>query len=120
LDGPAAVRSYVQRCEEIEVERIRQIDLLATKGERIYVWGTGTHTLHLLETSRLGDCRIEAFIDSNPHYTGATLVGRPVISPAQLAAADAPILVSSAVSQGAISAAARERFGPDVPLILLY
>ncbi len=99
------------------IDRIAQ---LAASGERIYVWGTGTHTLHLLETSRLGDCRIEAFIDSNPHYAGATLAGRPVIAPATLEAADAPILVSSAVTQTGIADAARAQFGPDVPLILLY
>ncbi len=40
--------------------------------------------------------------------------------PADLQAVDAPILVSSAVSQTAIASAARERFGPDVPLILMY
>ncbi len=41
------------------------------------------------QASRLGDCRIEAFLDSNPHYAGATLVGRPVIEPSGLQAADA-------------------------------
>jgi hypothetical protein len=99
---------------------LERIARLASSGERIYVWGTGTHTLHLLQTSRLGDCRIEAFLDSNPHYAGATLAGRPVIAPSELLAVDAPILVSSAVSQSGIADAARERFGQDVPLILLH
>jgi hypothetical protein len=81
--------------------------------------GTGT-TLHLLKVSRLGECAIKAFIDSNPHYGGATLAGRRVIAPSELDRADALILVSSAVSQASIATAARERFGPDVPLILLF
>jgi hypothetical protein len=76
--------------------------------------------LHLLQTSRLGDCRIEAFLDSNSHYAGGMLAGRPVIAPSSLRVADARILVSSAVSQSGIANAARERFGPDVQLILLY
>jgi hypothetical protein len=79
-----------------------------------------SRALHLLQTSRLGDCRIEAFLDSNPHYAGVTLAGRPVVAPSELQAVDAPILVSSAVSQSGIAAAARERFGQDVQLILLY
>jgi 2-polyprenyl-3-methyl-5-hydroxy-6-metoxy-1,4-benzoquinol methylase len=118
--GASAIREYAQLSADRQASVIRRIAELAASGERIYVWGTGTHTLHLLKTSRLSDCRIEAFLDSNPHYTGATLIGRHVLAPADLAAADAPILVSSAVSQTAIAEAARKRFGADVPLILLY
>jgi 2-polyprenyl-3-methyl-5-hydroxy-6-metoxy-1,4-benzoquinol methylase len=118
--GPDDMRQYVRRCERTEASTLEQISDLASSGVRIYVWGTGTHTLHLLRTSRLGDCRIEAFIDSNPHYTGATLAGRPVVAPSELQAVDAPILVSSAVSQSSIAAAARDRFGDDVQLIRLY
>ena len=118
--GRADILTYVRRCEDKETSLKERIAQIASSGERIYVWGTGTHTLHLLETSRLGDCRIEAFIDSNPHYAGAELVGRRVLKPSELSLVDAPILVSSAVSQSGIAAAARERFGVDVPLILLY
>ena len=120
LSGAEHMREYILRCGGREAPAIERIARLASSGDRIYVWGTGTHTLHLLQTSRLGDCRIEAFLDSNPHYAGAMLVGRPVIEPSGLQAVDAPILVSSAVSQSTIAAAARDRFGQDVPLILLY
>jgi 2-polyprenyl-3-methyl-5-hydroxy-6-metoxy-1,4-benzoquinol methylase len=118
--GPDDMREYISRSGRMEASVLERIASLASSGERIYVWGTGTHTLHLLRTSRLGDCRIEAFLDSNPHYAGATLAGRPVIAPSSLQAADAPILVSSAVSQSGIATAARERFGHDVQLILLH
>jgi SAM-dependent methyltransferase len=118
--GADDLREYIRRCGVVEASTLERIERLASSGERIYVWGTGTHTLHLLQTSRLGDCRIEAFLDSNPHYVGGVLAGRSVIAPSDLRVADAPILVSSAVSQLSIAAAARERFGPDVQLILLY
>lgn len=118
--GADDIREYIRRCGGVQASILERIARLASSGERIYVWGTGTHTLHLLQTSRLGDCQIEAFIDSNPHYAGATLAGHRVLAPAELAAVDAPILVSSAVSQSGIAAAARERFGHDVQLILLY
>lgn len=118
--GADAVRAYIRECGRTEAPILERIARLAASGERIYVWGTGTHTLHLLQASRLGDCRIQAFLDSNPHYAGATLAGRPVIAPSDLQAVDAPILVASAVSQSGIAGAARQRFGPDVPLILLY
>jgi 2-polyprenyl-3-methyl-5-hydroxy-6-metoxy-1,4-benzoquinol methylase len=118
--GADDIREYTRRCGGVEASILERIASMASSGERIYVWGTGTHTLHLLQASRLGDCRIEAFLDSNPHYVGGVLAGRPVIAPSDLQVADAPILVSSAVSQSGIAEAARERFGPDVQLILLY
>jgi SAM-dependent methyltransferase len=118
--GADDIREYIRRCGGVEASILERIAGLASSGERIYVWGTGTHTLHLLQASHLGDCQIEAFLDSNPHYAGSVLAGRPVIAPSDLQAADAPILVSSAVSQSGIAQAARERFGPDAQLILLY
>jgi SAM-dependent methyltransferase len=118
--GADAIRGYIRGCQLIEDGIAEKIRNLATAGDPIYVWGTGTHTLHLLETTRLGDCRIEAFLDSNPHYAGATLAGRPVMAPSDLEVVGSPILVSSAVSQSGIARAARDRFGDDVPLILLY
>jgi SAM-dependent methyltransferase len=108
--GADAIRDYVAASEAAERLVIDRIAGLASACSPIYVWGTGTHTLHLLEVSRLGDCRIEAFIDSNPHYAGGTLAGRRVLPPTSIDAVDAPILVS----------AARARFGSAVPLILLY
>jgi SAM-dependent methyltransferase len=119
-DGAEAMREYIRGCLDTESRVVDLIDVLASKGERLFVWGTGTHTLHLLQTSRLGECRIDAFIDSNPHYAGATLAGRPVLAPSDLGSVDAPILVSSAFSQSGIAAAARRQFGEDVQLILLY
>ena len=118
--GADAIRAYVRGSQQTEDGIAGRIARLATSGDRIYVWGTGTHTLHLLETTRLNECRIEAFLDSNPHYAGGALAGRRVLAPSDLPSADAPILVSSAVSQSGIAEAARERFGGDVPLILLY
>jgi len=82
--GRTTIREYIRRCGVVEASTLERIERLASSGERIYVWGTGTHTLHLLHTSRLGDCRIEAFLDSNPHYVGGVLAGRSVIAPSDL------------------------------------
>jgi SAM-dependent methyltransferase len=118
--GVAALRAYIARSAEKESGVLARIDELASDQTPIYVWGTGTNALHLLAGSRLGDCNIVSFLDSNPHYAGQVLAGRPVKAPSDLAAADAPILIASAISQTAIANAARARFGPDVQLILLY
>ena len=46
--APDAVPYLVERrCERSEAAVRDQIASLAVSGESIYVWGTGTHTLHL-------------------------------------------------------------------------
>jgi SAM-dependent methyltransferase len=118
--GVEAVREYVVRSTQKEAGVLKKIAELAEDQRQIYVWGTGTNALHLLASSRLSECNIVAFIDSNPHYAGRQLAGRPVLVPRDLTNVEAPILVASAVSQTAIASAARELFGSGVPLILMY
>jgi FlaA1/EpsC-like NDP-sugar epimerase len=118
--GVDDLRGYIQRSAEKEAGVLSKIAHLADEQRSIYVWGTGTNALHLLATSKLGECNIVAFLDSNPHYSGQQLAGRKVMAPREVEHIDAPILVASAVSQTAIATAARTLFGSDVPLILMY
>jgi len=118
--GPKALVEYARRSAEKEAAVARRIRALAAARQPLYVWGVGTHTLHLLTCSALAECNIVAFIDGNPHYTGSTLAGHPVLAPRELPAVDIPILISSAVSQSEIAAAARALYGAGVDLILLY
>jgi len=118
--GPRALVEYVRRSAEKEAAVARRIQALADARRPLYVWGVGTHTLHLLRCSALAECNIAAFIDGNPHYSGTTLAGRPVLAPRELPAVDRPILISSAVSQSEIATAARDLYGAGVELILLY
>jgi 2-polyprenyl-3-methyl-5-hydroxy-6-metoxy-1,4-benzoquinol methylase len=118
--GVDQLRDYVARSAEKETGVVATIEALADGQSPIYVWGTGTNALHLLASSRLAECNIVAFLDSNPHYAGRELAGRAVMVPTAVGHLDAPILVASAISQTAIATAARNLFGPDVPLILMY
>jgi 2-polyprenyl-3-methyl-5-hydroxy-6-metoxy-1,4-benzoquinol methylase len=120
LEGVAALRRYIARSAQKEATVVVKISELAEAQSPIYVWGTGTHALHLLTSSRLAECNIVGFIDSNPHYSGRQLAGRTVLDPRAVGKPGGPILVASAVSQTAIADSARRLFGPDVPLILLY
>ena len=118
--GVADLRRYIRESAAKEGGILRKIAEMADDQRPIYVWGTGTNALHLLASSRLAECNILAFLDSNPHYAGRQLSGRVVMGPRDMKTVDAPILVASAISQTAIASAARELFGPDVPLILMY
>ncbi len=48
---------------------------LAASGEPIYVWGPERTPSICWQTSRLAECNIVAFLDSNPHYAGRELAG---------------------------------------------
>jgi SAM-dependent methyltransferase len=119
-EGVTSLRRYITASATKEAEVLVVIAELARRQNPIYVWGTGTNALHLLASSRLADCNIISFLDSNPHYRGRQLAGRPVKAPHEIDRVEAPILIASAVSQTAIAGAARELFGPSVPLILMY
>jgi SAM-dependent methyltransferase len=119
-DGTNDLRRYIARSAEKEAGVLARIAEFAKDQSPIYVWGTGTNALHLLASSRLAECNIVEFLDSNPHYAGQRLVGRMVMTPGEVTKLEAPILVASAVSQTAIATAARSLFGSDAPLILMY
>jgi FlaA1/EpsC-like NDP-sugar epimerase len=84
------------------------------------VWGAGTHTLRLLETSKLGRAHIVAFIDSNPRYQGKQLRGIPIVTPREFQSADATILISSQVAESEIKAQIRNQLGWTHPTICFY
>jgi len=97
-----ALERYIGQSRVLE-EKIRsRIDALADAAMPLAVWGTGTHTLRLLETSRLSHARIVCFIDSNIHYQGKTLAGVPVVAPSAFTDTVAEILISSQTAESEI------------------
>lgn len=67
-----------------ERERHDEIDNLANSNEPIVVWGAGSYTLRLLETTSLGRCAIHAFVDSDKSKQVRQIRGIPIISPQHL------------------------------------
>jgi hypothetical protein len=96
------------------------IEQVLRPGERIIVWGVGTHTLRLLATGGLDPARIALFVDSNPKYQQQQLHGVPIVGPTELNIRSEPILISSRSSQQAIHNQIRQGLGLKNPLILLY
>ena len=111
---------YINQCQKIE-DRIHQIiNEIVERGQPIIVWGTGTHTLRLMETSRLPQAKISAFVDSNHRYQGKKLFDIPIISPAELGNKQEPILISSRVFQNEIVQQIRDTLKCTNQLFLLY
>ncbi len=103
-----ALERYIAQSHTLEA-RVRQtVAALADAGRPLAVWGVGTHTLRLLETSRLPEARIVAFLDSNANYQGKTLAGVPVLAPAEFADREAEVLISTQTAENEIARAIAE------------
>jgi SAM-dependent methyltransferase len=90
-----ALSRYVTKCAgEMAVIRTN-IERLANSKQSMFVWGAGAFTRWLLTSTDLGRVKIEAFIDTNVHYQGQFLAGRPIRSPDFLKGKLEPILVGS-------------------------
>lgn len=111
---------YIQQSQKIE-DRIHQIiNEIVDRGQPIFVWGTGTHTLRLMETSRLPQAKISAFVDSNHRYQGKKIFDIPIIAPSELTDKQEPILISSRVFQNEIVQQIQDKLACNNELILLY
>ena len=111
---------YIEHCRAADAQLHAKIDALVESNRPILIWGVGTHTTRLLATSRLGDARIIAFIESNARYHGKSLSGRPILAPEALKEHLEPVLVSSRVFQHEIARQIRDQLECDNEMILLY
>jgi SAM-dependent methyltransferase len=115
----SSIRAYVEDCRQFDAAVRAKIDSALRPGERMIVWGVGTHTLRLLATGGLNTERVSLFVDSNPNYQRQQLRGLPVVSPAALHSRE-PILISSRGFQREIQHQIQHEMGLENRLILLY
>jgi len=115
----AALRRYVRVSEEGDRPIRAVIDALRISREPVLVWGAGTLARRLLATSPMAEANIVVFVDSNAHLRGASLAGRPILGPDQLAGMGQRILVCSLTFQDEILGAIREHLGPGARVITL-
>lgn len=94
-----ALEAYIASSRKTDEHISSIIAALVEQQTPLLVWGAGTHTLRLLETSPLARANIVAFVDRNQNYQGKTLSGRPIVAPDQLHGFDAMILISSHVAE---------------------
>ncbi len=116
----AGLSKYIERSRQVD-EHVRAVIAdVAASGRPIIVWGTGTHTLRLLATSRLAEAKISAFVDSNSRYQGKQLNGIPIIAPAELKSRKESVVISSRVYQAEIGQQIRDDLRCSNELVLLY
>jgi SAM-dependent methyltransferase len=120
METETALLKYLEISRRLEEEIQQKIARLAGSQTPLAVWGVGTHTLRLLETSKLGTARIVAFIDSNSRYHGKTLRGIPIITPAEFQSKTATVLISSQVAESEIKAQIQDHLRWPNPIVCLY
>jgi FlaA1/EpsC-like NDP-sugar epimerase len=114
------LNEYIKRSRLTDDLIRKTIDGLVENKKPIIIWGVGTHTLRLLETSPLGRANIVAFVDSNPRYQGQELAGRPILAPSDLHKCPESILISSRVFQADIENFLRQTLRLNNEIIKLY
>jgi hypothetical protein len=97
-----SLRRYIEQSRALEQRIHDRINELVATRKPLAIWGVGTHTLRLLETSALAKANIISFIDSNKHYQGKRLAGRPIVAPSDFRDEKAGILISSQTAEDEI------------------
>lgn len=115
-----ALLKYLQSSRRLESEIQETIARVAASQVPVAVWGAGTHTLRLLETSELASARILSIIDSNTRYRGKKLRGIPIVAPSEFHSSEATIIISSQVAESEIKAQIREQLHWPNPLVCFY
>ena len=95
------------------------IERLVRSQEPVLIWGAGTLSRRLLETTRLAEAKIVAFVDSNPGIQGHRLAGRDILAPAQIAGRHETIVVCSKAFEREIVRMIRDQLHFTNPVILL-
>jgi SAM-dependent methyltransferase len=114
------LEEYVSESRQRFSDVGRTVGEFVGTGRRLIVWGAGLHTQKLLAATDLAQADVVAFVDSDPAYHGALLVGRPIVSPDRIPELGLhPILISSLTYQEEIARIIAERGLPN-PVVRLY
>ncbi len=105
-----ALERYVAASREGDTVILATIESFVRSREAILVWGAGSLARRLLATTELAKANIVAFVDSNPHLTGRSLAGRPILGPEQIAGRKEPILICSYAFEKEIAEVIRKRY----------
>jgi SAM-dependent methyltransferase len=116
----SGLRRYEAACRRSAEELQAAVRGLATLGRPFLVWGAGTLTQRLLATGAFKNLDVIGFVDSDVHYRGRLLAGRPIMSPAEIVGRDEPIVVASRGYQRAICRQIRETMNLSNEVVTLF
>ena len=99
----------------------RRIQVLASRGETLALFGAGPHTLDILHALKLSPSIWTRILDNNPNKTGKSMKGIPIVMPSRdVLAGVAAVLISSEQFEGEMAAQVRGFDVPGLEVITLY
>jgi SAM-dependent methyltransferase len=111
---------YINKSKYQDLELQEKIDYVVSSPIPIIIWGTGTQLLRMMETTKLKEANIKAFVDSNPKYTGEKIFNVEIIKPENLVSRTETILISSRVYQEDIENQIRTILKMNNPILKLF
>ncbi len=117
----ADLRTYIAYCKRAMRPIEKKIDAIIRSKQRIILWGAGSHTLKLFETTRLSKVRIGAIVDDTLSLQGKYIKGFRINSPGVISPdLNLPILISSMHFQEQIAHRIQHQLGLANRIIRLY
>ncbi|MBU0623101.1 MAG: class I SAM-dependent methyltransferase [Gammaproteobacteria bacterium] len=118
--GAESVARYVRLSQEVLSSVAQKIAVLADSGVPLIVWGAGSLAQRLCATTRLPECNLLAFVDSNVQLLGSKMLDIPIHAPGWIDGhRDASILVASYVYGKEIRDRLSADFDWKAPIILI-
>lgn len=118
--GAESVARYVRLSQEALSSVAQKIDALVDSGVPLIVWGAGSLAQRLYATTRLPECKLIAFVDSNPQLHGIRMLDIPIHDPVWVNGhREASILVASYVYGEEIRQRLSSDFNWKSPVILI-
>ncbi|MGA7079336.1 MAG: class I SAM-dependent methyltransferase [Terriglobales bacterium] len=104
---PSRIAAYIRHSSE-QMEQINeQLASQLTNTRRVILWGAGQLAMKLLALPALAQVEVCALVDNNPVLRGKTLAGAPIVGPQEIAGRREPILITTLLHSGEISAQIR-------------
>jgi SAM-dependent methyltransferase len=118
--GAESVARYVSLSQEVLSSVAEKIAALADSGVPLIVWGAGSLAQRLYATTRLQECNLLAFVDSNPQLHGSRMLDIPIHGPDWITGhREASILVASYVYGEEIRQRLGSEFNWKSPIIVI-
>lgn len=93
--GENKINKYIIDSKKKLTKIEKQVENLVQSQEKLYVWGVGSLTSRILSSTKLKECNIIAYVDSNLSLQGRVIAGKSIIAPTELEGKNTTVFIAS-------------------------
>lgn len=93
--GESKINKYIIDSKKKLTKIEKQVKNLVKSQEKLYVWGVGSLTSRILSSTKLKECNIIAYVDSNLSLQGRVIAGKSIIAPTELKDKNTTVFIAS-------------------------